>query len=88
MPVIPDVGAARAAAAVMPPCAGCRHPDAEHLFDLGSFKLCLEIGCSCGRRALAGLGWALLPWLPTAAAAIYLAYHLHRWKAVGFLVVG
>lgn len=69
-------------------CTGCRHWDVEHLFAWGPFHLCLEDGCSCGRRALRDLAWAALPWAPAVTALTYLGWHLWQWAGRGFVVVG
>lgn len=70
------------------PCAGCTHRPSEHLFLLGPLRLCMEGGCSCGRRALAAAAHALAPYLAILAAAAYMAWHLYRWAGAGFRVVG
>lgn len=68
------------------PCVGCLHRPSEHLFLMGPVRLCLDAGCSCGRRALMAMARRLVPFLPAAFAFGYLAYHLARWAATGFLV--
>lgn len=68
-------------------CGTCRHYSGEHLIYLGPLKLCLESGCVCGRRSLAALGRTLRPWWLTIIALGYLAYHLERWRAVGYRIV-
>lgn len=69
-------------------CQDCRHLPSEHLFLLGPVRLCMDAGCACGRRALMALARRLVPFLPAAVAFGYLAYHLDRWAAMGFLVSG
>lgn len=69
-------------------CGHCPHGGAEHLVALGALRLCLEDGCACGRKSLVQLVWGFLPWVPTAGAFVYLAWHLRIWSELGFRVVG
>ena len=69
------------------PCGVCRHLSSEHLVELGPARLCMESGCSCGRRSLAGLARAQGPVWVMIAVAAYFGCHLAWWALRGFRVV-
>lgn len=68
------------------PCSTCAHYDADHMIHLGPIRLCMGLGCDCGRRSLTALRRSLMPFLPLIAAGAYFGAHLVSWAIQGFRV--